>query len=96
MFYNSLPKLQSMVNSLPVPVSNTAYNLPVSGLQAPVLNMPYNLPTALQAPVSNCAQSCPPTFVPCATNSCHNHFNSYNSHYDIYHNPYCETFDYFC
>lgn len=82
MFYSNLPKLQSMVHSLPAPVSNTAFNLPVPGLQAPVSSMTYNVPTALQAPVSNCAQSCPPTFVPYPTNSCH--CSGYSSSTKIY------------
>lgn len=94
--YSNLPKLPFTGHNLPVPVSNAAFNLPVPGLQAPVSSMTYNVPTALQAPVLNCEQSCPPTFVPYPTNSCHNHFNSYNSHYDVYHTPYCETFDCFC
>lgn len=56
----------------------------------------YNLPVpALQGPVSNCAQACTPPFVPCATNSCHNHFNSYHNYYDTCYNP-CDTFDFFC
>lgn len=91
MFYNSLPKLQSMVNSLPAPISNTAYNLPVSGLQAPVLNMPYHLPTALQAPVSNCAQAYVNPLTPCAGNFCSNHFNPCHHYYDICDSP-CDGF----
>ncbi|OJH30313.1 hypothetical protein Wxf_03219 [Armadillidium vulgare] len=53
----------------------TAFNSPVSAL-----------------PVLNCAQACtPPAYVPCATNSCQNHFNSYHNYYDTCHNL-CDEF----
>lgn len=56
----------------------------------------YNLPTqVLPAPILHCAQASAPAYAPCATNLCHNHFNSYHNYYDTCYNP-CDTFDFFC